>query len=132
VEGNWLGIGGYVQYKIESSARGISEMEDGVIYSVLRRFNEFKILHSYITEQDKFKGLIVPPLPQDTWMRNYSEEFLQERRNDLEKYLNIIVNLKTSEGKEIVKSDVKLKEFLTSDAELKKDSLFQISLTTLN
>jgi len=45
-----MGMGGYALYKIETKAKGIPEMEDGNIYSVWRRFKEFKNFHQYLLD----------------------------------------------------------------------------------
>ena len=88
IEGNsWFGMGSYANFKIESRGRGVPNLENEKVYSVKRRFNEFKGFHQYLTSNSKFKGLIIPQLPPDTWIKNYNDEFLNERRQELEKYL---------------------------------------------
>jgi hypothetical protein len=59
-------------------------------HSTARRFSDLDWLNSYLTS--KYEGFSIPPLPgKDRFSRN-SEGFLERRRREIEKYLNIIVN----------------------------------------
>eukprot|EP00485_Elphidium_margaritaceum_P003784 CAMPEP_0202706204 /NCGR_PEP_ID=MMETSP1385-20130828/18658_1 /ASSEMBLY_ACC=CAM_ASM_000861 /TAXON_ID=933848 /ORGANISM="Elphidium margaritaceum" /LENGTH=439 /DNA_ID=CAMNT_0049364621 /DNA_START=20 /DNA_END=1342 /DNA_ORIENTATION=- len=57
----------------------------GVI-TVARRYNNFKWLRSFLCEQ--FPGLFVSPLPPANAMGRFDDSFVEERRQDLERFLN--------------------------------------------
>ena len=63
----------------------------GVI-TVARRYNDFKWLRSVLCTQ--FPGLFVPPLPPANVIGRFEDSFIEERRQDLERFLNRIEETK--------------------------------------
>jgi len=63
----------------------------GVI-TVARRYNDFKWLRSVLCAQ--FPGLFVPPLPPSNVIGRFEDSFIEERRQDLERFLNRIEETK--------------------------------------
>ena len=56
----------------------------GVI-TVARRYNDFKWLRSILLKA--FPGLFVPPLPPANVIGRFENSFIEERRQDLERYI---------------------------------------------
>lgn len=46
-------------------------------------------MHNLLVE--KYKGFIIPPRPDKAYIKNMNDKFLEERRSQMEKYLNIII-----------------------------------------
>merc|ERR1712228_133325 len=63
----------------------------GVI-TVARRYNDFKWLRNVLCAQ--FPGLFVPPLPPANVIGRFEDSFIEERRQDLERFLNRIEETK--------------------------------------
>jgi len=63
----------------------------GVI-TVARRYNDFKWLRGVLCSQ--FPGLFVPPLPPANVIGRFENSFIEERRQDLERFLNRIEEVK--------------------------------------
>ncbi|TFK26567.1 hypothetical protein FA15DRAFT_637246 [Coprinopsis marcescibilis] len=57
--------------------------------TVLRRFSHFVILHTALTR--RLPGIALPPLPEKQYAGRFSNDFVEARRGDLERYLNKIV-----------------------------------------
>ena len=117
VQGGYFGYGSYVQYKIETRAKGIPGLNQGSVYSVWRRFNDFKALNSCLSKEEKFKGLIIPPLPENTYTKNFDDEFVNAWWRDLEKYLQMLASLKHQGTRSVIVFDKIFKDFLTLSAE---------------
>lgn len=57
--------------------------------TVLRRFSHFVMLHTALSR--RLPGIALPPLPEKQYAGRFSEDFVEARRGDLERYLNKIV-----------------------------------------
>jgi len=57
--------------------------------SVHRRFSHFVFLHTALTR--RLPGIALPPLPEKQYAGRFSEQFVEARRGDLERYLNGVV-----------------------------------------
>jgi len=80
------GIGQYVSYKITVK----TEVSPGQYSSdsVLRRYRDFVWLQNVLTR--KYKGYLIPSLPDKSVMGRFSNEFIAERKRALESFLNRI------------------------------------------
>jgi len=56
------------------------------VVSVMRRYSDFKWLRDCLCKQ--FPGMNIPPLPPKRMWGNFEEHFVEERRVDLERFLN--------------------------------------------
>jgi sorting nexin-9/18/33 len=57
--------------------------------TVYRRFSHFVILHTALTR--RLPGIALPPLPEKQYAGRFSDEFVEARRGDLERYINRVV-----------------------------------------
>lgn len=57
--------------------------------TVMRRFSHFVMLHAALSR--RLPGIALPPLPEKQYTGRFSEDFVEARRGDLERYLNKIV-----------------------------------------
>ena len=57
--------------------------------TVQRRFSQFVALHTALTR--RLPGIVLPPLPEKQYAGRFSQDFVEARRGDLERYLNKIV-----------------------------------------
>ncbi|ETW05604.1 hypothetical protein H310_03342 [Aphanomyces invadans] len=57
---------------------------------VRRRFSDFEWLHQRLT--DRFRGTIIPPIPEKRWTGNMDATFVEERRQGLEHFINEVCN----------------------------------------
>lgn len=57
--------------------------------SVHRRFSHFVFLHTALAR--RLPGIALPPLPEKQYAGRFSEQFVEARRGDLERYLNRVV-----------------------------------------
>ncbi|CCA73185.1 related to Sorting nexin 9 [Serendipita indica DSM 11827] len=57
--------------------------------SVHRRFSHFVFLHTALTK--RLPGIALPPLPEKQYAGRFSEDFVEARRGDLERYLNRVI-----------------------------------------
>ncbi|KAF8155604.1 hypothetical protein B0H34DRAFT_659740 [Crassisporium funariophilum] len=57
--------------------------------TVVRRFSHFVMLHTALSR--RLPGIALPPLPEKQYAGRFSEDFVEARRGDLERYLNKIV-----------------------------------------
>jgi hypothetical protein len=60
------------------------------VYIVNRRFSDFEWLHKQLLDNDHYKGLIVPPLPEKKTIGNLDSGFIEKRREELESFLRVI------------------------------------------
>ncbi|PVG01410.1 PX-domain-containing protein [Serendipita vermifera] len=68
--------------------------------SVHRRFSHFVFLHTALTR--RLPGIVLPPLPEKQYAGRFSEDFVEARRGDLERYLNRIVRHPVARYAEVV------------------------------
>lgn len=57
--------------------------------TVQRRFSHFVVLHTALTR--RLPGIALPPLPEKQYAGRFSDDFVEARRGDLERYINKIV-----------------------------------------
>ncbi|KAF8591301.1 hypothetical protein K439DRAFT_1327615 [Ramaria rubella] len=57
--------------------------------TVHRRFSHFVFLHTALTR--RLPGIALPPLPEKQYAGRFSDEFVEARRGDLERYLSRII-----------------------------------------
>lgn len=57
--------------------------------TVHRRFSHFVFLHTALTR--RLPGIALPPLPEKQYAGRFSQEFVEARRGDLERYLSRII-----------------------------------------
>ncbi|EQC34662.1 hypothetical protein SDRG_07982 [Saprolegnia diclina VS20] len=57
---------------------------------VRRRFSDFEWLHQRLTH--RFRGTIIPPIPEKRWTGNMDATFVEERRQALEHFINEVCN----------------------------------------
>ncbi|KAF8870696.1 hypothetical protein CPB84DRAFT_1818323 [Gymnopilus junonius] len=57
--------------------------------TVQRRFSQFVMLHAALSR--RLPGIVLPPLPEKQYAGRFSQDFVEARRGDLERYLNKIV-----------------------------------------
>ncbi|KAJ3766532.1 hypothetical protein FB446DRAFT_849637 [Lentinula raphanica] len=68
--------------------------------TVQRRFSQFVILHTALTQ--KLPGIALPPLPEKQYAGRFSDDFVEARRGDLERYLRRIVRHPVARYTEVV------------------------------
>ncbi|EGC34419.1 hypothetical protein DICPUDRAFT_55843 [Dictyostelium purpureum] len=83
------GMGAYAIYKIITK----QSLNDNPDYkketSVSRRYSDFLWLRNVLKETRK--GCLIPQLPEKAVLNNRNKDFLEQRRRDLEKFLNRVV-----------------------------------------
>ncbi|KAJ2927149.1 hypothetical protein H1R20_g9926, partial [Candolleomyces eurysporus] len=57
--------------------------------TVQRRFSHFVILHTALTR--RLPGIALPPLPEKQYAGRFSDDFVEARRGDLERYINKVI-----------------------------------------
>jgi hypothetical protein len=67
----------------------MTSSETATRITVQRRFSQFVMLHTALSR--RLPGIILPPLPEKQYAGRFSEDFVEARRGDLERYLNKIV-----------------------------------------
>ena len=68
--------------------------------TVYRRFSHFVILHTALTR--RLPGIALPPLPEKQYSGRFSEDFVEARRGDLERYIDRIVRHPVARYAEVV------------------------------
>lgn len=68
--------------------------------TVHRRFSHFVILHTALTR--RLPGIALPPLPEKQYAGRFSEDFVEARRGDLERYIGRIVRHPIARYAEVV------------------------------
>ncbi|KAJ6495280.1 hypothetical protein C8R45DRAFT_866476 [Mycena sanguinolenta] len=68
--------------------------------TVHRRFSHFVILHTALTR--RLPGIALPPLPEKQYAGRFSEDFVEARRGDLERYITRIVRHPVARYAEVV------------------------------
>jgi sorting nexin-9/18/33 len=56
--------------------------------TVYRRFSQFVFLHAALTR--RLPGIVIPPLPEKQYAGRFSEDFVEARRGDLERWISRI------------------------------------------
>ncbi|KAI0628557.1 PX-domain-containing protein [Trametes polyzona] len=130
--------GAYTMYTVSTSFDTVSHSrsasgssgdgeEDGtppspVRITVHRRFSHFVALHTALTRL--LPGIALPPLPEKQYAGRFSNDFVEARRGDLERYINRVARHPVARYAEV------LTFFLgcESDAEWKKELPYYLSL----
>jgi sorting nexin-9/18/33 len=68
--------------------------------TVQRRFSHFVILHTALTR--RLPGIALPPLPEKQYAGRFSDEFVEARRGDLERYICRVVRHPIARYAEVV------------------------------
>ncbi|KAJ6595683.1 hypothetical protein DFH09DRAFT_1135316 [Mycena vulgaris] len=68
--------------------------------TVHRRFSHFVILHTALTR--RLPGIALPPLPEKQYAGRFSEDFVEARRGDLERYIERVVRHPVARYAEVV------------------------------
>ncbi|KAJ7754502.1 hypothetical protein B0H16DRAFT_1542579 [Mycena metata] len=68
--------------------------------TVHRRFSHFVILHTALTR--RLPGIALPPLPEKQYAGRFSEDFVEARRGDLERYIGRVVRHPIARYAEVV------------------------------
>ncbi|KIK60406.1 hypothetical protein GYMLUDRAFT_606826 [Collybiopsis luxurians FD-317 M1] len=68
--------------------------------TVQRRFSQFVILHTALAR--RLPGIALPPLPEKQYAGRFSDEFVEARRGDLERYIGRIVRHPVARYAEVV------------------------------
>ncbi|KAJ6588777.1 PX-domain-containing protein [Mycena capillaripes] len=68
--------------------------------TVHRRFSHFVILHTALTR--RLPGIALPPLPEKQYAGRFSEDFVEARRGDLERYIARVVRHPVARYAEVV------------------------------
>ncbi|KAF8190373.1 hypothetical protein K438DRAFT_1907183 [Mycena galopus ATCC 62051] len=68
--------------------------------TVHRRFSHFVILHTALTR--RLPGIALPPLPEKQYAGRFSEDFVEARRGDLERYISRVVRHPVARYAEVV------------------------------
>ncbi|KAM9971697.1 hypothetical protein ACTFIW_011680 [Dictyostelium discoideum] len=83
------GMGAYAIYKIVTKSALNENPDYKKEVSVNRRYSDFIWLRNALKETRK--GCIIPQLPEKAVLNNRNKDFLEQRRRDLEKFLNRVV-----------------------------------------
>ena len=98
-------------YTLETKSTLLGLYNKDKLYTVRRRFNDFKRLYSALRTVDEYKGFSIPPLPEDaTSITSYvvhSDSFIKERRQKLDSFLRLLT------AHETIRFDELLCRFLT-------------------
>jgi len=78
------GVNTYVQYTVKSKG------EDDNVQEVIRRYSDFDWLHDLLRVE--FPSTLIPPLPEKAIMNRFSPEFLESRRQGLDRFLARVLN----------------------------------------
>jgi len=103
--------GAYTVYTVTSFFHSRKAVIDGVEVddlteepvaniTVHRRFSHFVVLHTALTR--RLPGIALPPLPEKQYAGRFSDDFVEARRGDLERYINKIVRHPVARYAEIV------------------------------
>ncbi|KAG6919790.1 hypothetical protein DXG01_000290 [Tephrocybe rancida] len=68
--------------------------------TVYRRFSHFVILHTALTR--RLPGIALPPLPEKQYAGRFSNDFVEARRGDLERYIGKIIRHPIARYAEVV------------------------------
>lgn len=108
------GVNAYMVYQIavKTSHPAFSQSE----FTVTRRYSDFESLRSRLAS--KFRGIIVPPVPEKSAVGRFEKEFVTYRRKELERFLKRVVSNKAFFEAEELKSffDPSVKDLKTAPA----------------
>lgn len=90
----FMGMNSYTQFMIVTIPHNIPMLETGQEYRVWRRFSDFEWLHNAILSQDEYKGHVLPPLPEKSYLSRHDDTFLDARRLDLQTYIKALAEHK--------------------------------------
>ena len=107
----FMGYNSYTQYKIVTIPRNISTLMSGNEYIVWRRFSDFEWMHSSLISQDEYKGLVIPSLPDKSYLSRQDDDFCESRRIELNAYVKSLCEHK------VVRNSRSLHLFLTTTDE---------------
>ncbi|KAG5636826.1 hypothetical protein H0H81_006680 [Sphagnurus paluster] len=68
--------------------------------TVYRRFSHFVLLHTALSR--RLPGIALPPLPEKQYAGRFSEDFVEARRGDLERYITKIIRHPVARYAEVV------------------------------
>ncbi|KAJ4476149.1 hypothetical protein C8R41DRAFT_774091 [Lentinula lateritia] len=91
--------------------------------TVQRRFSQFVILHTALTR--RLPGISLPPLPEKQYSGRFSDDFVEARRGDLERYIRKVVRHPVARYAEVVTWFLSCE----SDSEWKRLAPYHISKT---
>lgn len=98
-------------YTIETRSTLLHLYNKDQVYTVKRRFNDFKCLYVALREVEQYKGFSIPPLPEEaSGLASYvvhNENFIKERRQKLDSFLRLLT------AHETIRKDELLCRFLT-------------------
>ncbi|KAF8649596.1 hypothetical protein AX16_005687 [Volvariella volvacea WC 439] len=83
-----------------SSPPSASSSQGPIAITVQRRFSHFVILHTALAK--RLPGIALPPLPEKQYAGRFSDDFVEARRGDLERYIGKIVRHPVARYAEIV------------------------------
>ncbi|XP_074650691.1 sorting nexin-2-like [Tubulanus polymorphus] len=116
------GMGAYMSYKVITKTNIPTFRSSELI--VMRRFSDFLGLHEKLVEKYLAEGKIIPPAPEKSVIgmtkvkmskdETGSFDFVERRRNALERYLN------RTAAHPVLQNDTDFRDFLEADGELPK------------
>ncbi|KAG5643644.1 hypothetical protein DXG03_000570 [Asterophora parasitica] len=68
--------------------------------TVYRRFSHFAMLHTALTR--RLPGIALPPLPEKQYSGRFSDDFVEARRGDLERYIGRVIRHPVARYAEVV------------------------------
>lgn len=94
VAAGWFGSG-YTLYTVQTrQLQKTTEVE--------RRFRDLDWMHTQLST--KFKGVSIPPLPEKPMFGTQSAKFIEERRAQMEKYLNMVAQNRTLNSSKVLET----------------------------
>jgi len=73
-----------VNYYVLETISTLPDFQPNKVYKVDRRFDHFKMLYRTLTEDEQYKGFVIPPLPSEstgiTSLLYHDEAFLKDRQ----------------------------------------------------
>ncbi len=96
----------YVQYRLETKSI-LPGYDSTTVHIVLRRFSDFEWLLTQLQQNEMYKGLIIPVLPEKKLIGNLDNTFVEKRKEELESFLRVIATHPR------LKFDPQLRAFLT-------------------
>ena len=109
-EGYW-GLKTHTKFMIVTKGLNIPMLDSDSEFTVWRRYSDFEWFHSFMNNQDDYKGLVLPSLPEKSYFSRNDEAFVESRRHDLINYLHSLANHK------VVKNSRLFHMFLTIENE---------------
>jgi sorting nexin-1/2 len=82
------GMSAYTVFKVTTKIMSASAR----IFVVQRRYSDFEWLQSQLSHD--FPGIIIPPLPEKSFIGRFSSDFVEARQRGLEKFMLRILNHK--------------------------------------